>query len=457
MERRPAQPISAADLRRAAEKRLSQRRHRPAGDAADTARLVHELQVHQIELEMQNEELQLARDAVEAGLEKYSDLYDFAPVGCLTLDREGRIREVNLTATALFGVERTRLLGRTLGHSLPGDDQAVLAGFLERTFLNRAREYCEVTLLRSEGSPIPVRIEATATASGRECRTAMTDITESRQAESYRFLLGKLESAGHLAGGLARDYGELLATILLNLEQAQTLTPPGQDYLAQRIDAANQAALVAQGLTHELIALAPEPKPAKTRFPLEPLLHACSFMALSGFPVQCTHALPQDLWLVDVDETQLKQAIRILIINARESMPHGGMVSIRAENVVRRPGDLPTLAPGDYVRVSIADAGVGMRKEMEPRIFDPYFSTKPKEGRPGLGLGLSICHTVVRKNGGAIEVESAEGVGTTFHINLPAVRPRTLEGPFPQQRFPQESLAHPTGSDDPSPSEAPSS
>jgi PAS domain S-box-containing protein len=454
MEPGPAKPIPAAELRRVAEQRLTERRQALPGEDTVLQRLVHELQVHQIELEMQNGELQLARDAMEAGLEKYSDLYDFAPVGYLTLDHDGRIREVNLTATALLGIERSRLMGRNLGRSLPEEDQSVLAGFLERTFQNRGREYCEVTLLRNGRTPIPVRIEATATASGRECRAAMTDITESRQAESYRFMLGKLQSAGHLAGGLARDYGELLATILLNLELAQTLTPPGEEFLAQRIAAAFQAALVAQGLTHELIALAPEPQPARTLLPLPPLLQACSFMALSGFPVQCTYSLPQDLWPVDADETQLKQAIRIMIINARESMPQGGVVSIHADNVVRRAGDHPTLPPGDYVRLSIADMGVGMRKDLEPRIFDPYFSTKPKENRPGLGLGLTICHAVIRRNGGAIEVDSVEGVGTTFHIDLPAVRPRTIQGPTQQPGDLQESGPSLPGSNNADPSAA---
>ena len=115
MEPRPVKPIPAAELRRVAEQRLTERPKTPAGEDTVLQKLIHELQIHQIELEMQNEELQLARVAMETGLEKYSDLYDFAPVGYMTLDRDGRIREINLTATALFGIERSRLMGRTLG------------------------------------------------------------------------------------------------------------------------------------------------------------------------------------------------------------------------------------------------------------------------------------------------------------------------------------------------------
>ena len=146
MQKKPPPTADAAELRRRAEERLREQ-HPEAGPdrtEADLQRLVHELQVHQIELEMQNDELQQARNEIEVGLEKYSDLYEFAPVGYVTLDREGTIQEANLTATSLLGVERSRLLesafrdvrGRTqpgrLQHLSPaglrGQGQGVLRG-----------------------------------------------------------------------------------------------------------------------------------------------------------------------------------------------------------------------------------------------------------------------------------------------------------------------------------------
>jgi CheY-like chemotaxis protein len=111
-----------------------------------------------------------------------------------------------------------------------------------------------------------------------------------------------------------------------------------------------------------------------------------------------------------------------MVLNAREAMPQGGVVSVRAENVVLGSHNKPSLPPGDYVRVSIADRGGGIAKEMLPKIFDPYFSTKQRGDQKGMGLGLTICHTVIQKHGGAIDVESELGVGTTFHIHLPASR-----------------------------------
>ena len=103
-------------------------------------------------------------------------------------------------------------------------------------------------------------------------------------------------------------------------------------------------------------------------------------------------------------------------------MTKGGVISVRAENVALGPHDHLSLPPGDYVRVSITDWGGGISREVLPKIFDPYFSTKQRGTQKGMGLGLAICHTVIQKHGGAIAVESEPGLGTTFRLFLPASR-----------------------------------
>ena len=140
----------AAELRRRAEARLraAATKGTPARTETDTQRLVHELQVHQIELEMQNEELRQSRAEVEAGLERYTELYDFAPVGYLTLGRDGAIRQVNLTGARLLGVERARLLGRRFGVFVGAPDRSGFQAFLEKVFASQAKEVCEVALLK---------------------------------------------------------------------------------------------------------------------------------------------------------------------------------------------------------------------------------------------------------------------------------------------------------------------
>ncbi len=165
-------------LRSAGEKRISSQTE------ADAQRLVHELQVHQIELEMQNEELRRTRAEVEAGLERYTELYDFAPVGYLTLGRDGVICQVNLTGARLLGVDRARLVGRTFGVFVGAPDRPVFNAFLEKVFSSQAKEVCEVTLLKKGKGPLNLQVAATVSQDGQECRVMIEDITERKQAEA---------------------------------------------------------------------------------------------------------------------------------------------------------------------------------------------------------------------------------------------------------------------------------
>jgi PAS domain S-box-containing protein/putative nucleotidyltransferase with HDIG domain len=173
------------DLRHQAEERLRTKtgeRQLPR-TKQETLRLVHELEVHQIELEMQGTELRQARDEVEKALEKYTDLYDFAPVGYLTLDRAGAIRAVNLSGASLLGIERSRLIDRRFGQFVAKEARPFFSEFLGKALASQGKESCEVPLTRDGLSPLFVQIEALATASGEECRLALIDISDRRRAE----------------------------------------------------------------------------------------------------------------------------------------------------------------------------------------------------------------------------------------------------------------------------------
>jgi PAS domain S-box-containing protein len=176
----------AAELRRRAEKRLREAATKgaPVQAEADAQRLVHELQVHQIELEMQNEELVQARAGLEEALGKFTEFYDFAPVGFLTLGRDGAIRQVNLAGALLLGVERVRLPGRRFGLFVQETDRAGFKFFLEKVFASQAKEVREVALLKESKGPLIVRITATVSQDGQECRVIMVDITDQKQAEA---------------------------------------------------------------------------------------------------------------------------------------------------------------------------------------------------------------------------------------------------------------------------------
>jgi two-component system, cell cycle sensor histidine kinase and response regulator CckA len=428
MQKQPNRTSNAAERRRHAEELL--REQQPKANLAQTdaqaQRLVHELQVHQIELQMQNAELQQTRDELEAALEKYSDLYDFAPVGYLTLDREGTIREANLTAADLLGIDRSHLLNRRFEFLVSADCLPAFKDLLTKLFESKVREYCEVTILKEGKPPVEMQIEALVAASGLECRAALTDIAERKQAEKDRLIISKLESTGIMAGGIAHDFNNLLMVLLLNLELAQAFVQPDEE-LASLLEQAKQAALDSQRLTKRLVAFAQGGAPVRELTSLAELIRESALLTVGSSRTRCDFSIAENLWPAEVDAGQIGQAIMNLAVNAQEAMPQGGVISIRAENVVLGTHNHLSLPPGDYVRVCIADQGTGMSKEVLSKIFDPYFSTKQRGDQKGMGLGLTICHTIIQHHGGTIAAESGPGVGTTFHLHIPAVRKLMLK------------------------------
>ena len=178
-----------AELHRRAEAQVRKLRRKRGAAApvppatADPQRLLHELQVHQVELEMQNEELRKTRDEMEAERDKYTDLYDFAPIGYFTLDREGTIADANLAGASLLGVARAALGQRRWGAFVSPADRAAFAAFLQQVFKSKAREECDVRLLLHGTDAVDVRIRAIVSSSGQACQLAVSDITERKQAE----------------------------------------------------------------------------------------------------------------------------------------------------------------------------------------------------------------------------------------------------------------------------------
>ena len=176
----------AAELRRQAEMKLSERKKKaapPPATEADTRRLVHDLQVHQIELEMQTEELLQSRVQVEAGLRQYTDLYDFAPAGYFTLARDGAIYQVNLAGANLLGVERGKLIKRRFGVFVSVESRSIFSAFLDKVFsTSGSKAACEIVLLKDGHEPLWAHIEATIE-DGHECRAVALDITERKRAE----------------------------------------------------------------------------------------------------------------------------------------------------------------------------------------------------------------------------------------------------------------------------------
>jgi PAS domain S-box-containing protein len=179
-------PTDAAELHQRAEAQLGESKRGKAsrpGTKEETQRLIHKLQVRQIELKKQNEELQQARRETEKGLEQYADLYDSAPVGYFILNREGVIHRVNLTGAGLLEMGRSRLVDRLFGLFVSQDSHPDFNAFLEKAFARQAKAFCEVTLLREGHPPFWAHLEGRASEDGQSCRVAVVDITERKKAE----------------------------------------------------------------------------------------------------------------------------------------------------------------------------------------------------------------------------------------------------------------------------------
>lgn len=186
MKKNTDTPTDAAELRRRAEQELqAQKPAKNLANGADTdvRKLLQELQVHQIELEMQNEELRQARTEVDALLAHYTELHDLAPVGYFTLDSDSIIRQTNLAGAKMLGVERGKLLKRRLGNFVDEKNRIIFSEFLGRVFAGKTREACDLTLICTGNMPRLVHIEAGTDETGQTCHAAMTDITEFRAAQ----------------------------------------------------------------------------------------------------------------------------------------------------------------------------------------------------------------------------------------------------------------------------------
>jgi len=245
------------------------------------------------------------------------------------------------------------------------------------------------------------------------------DISARKDIETEILRSLKVESVGILAGGIAHDFNNLLSVILGYISIARTLIDPEEE-AALMLKKAEKAGFQATELTKRLITFSRGDEPWRKLTFLTPLLKRAADFSLVGTAVRFSYLIPDDLWPVNIDEGQIWQVIRNLVMNAGEAMPAGGIITVTAENVnIDEFTNLP-LAEGSYVRWSVADQGTGIPTEHLPRIFDPYFTTKGMGPKQGMGLGLAICFSIIRKHGGFITVDSKPGTGTAFYIYLPA-------------------------------------
>ncbi|MCI5158730.1 MAG: response regulator [Candidatus Electrothrix sp. AUS1_2] len=234
--------------------------------------------------------------------------------------------------------------------------------------------------------------------------------------EQERVKMRKLESVGVLAGGIAHDFNNLLSAILGNIELASAGIS-GDGKISALLADARKATERASKLTYQLLTFSKGGEPIKEKTSLPDLVSESANFVLHGSQVSCEFFFADDLWMIHADSGQISQVIQNIILNAKDAMPNGGRITVRCENVKDLASGLLLRRPkGNFVRITIQDTGVGIPQDIMDSIFDPYFTTKKK----GNGLGLAICHSIIKKHGGHITVHSQPQQGTGFSIYLPA-------------------------------------
>ncbi len=345
--------------------------------------------------------------------------------GFITIDNSGTILTLNAVAEHLTGWTQEEAAGKPLAnvfqilnernrkrctHALQRIVEAGIAEGLEGATLLVARDGTE-RLIESNAAPIRDK------GNGRiGAVVAFRDVTEKRRMDEERQKADKLESLGVVAGGIAHDFNNLLTAILGNLSLA-LLKPELDQEVGERLGAAKRATNRAQELALQLLTFAKGGAPIKQTASISQLLRDTLSLTLHGSKVQCEFHLPDDLHPVDIDPGQISQVISNIAINADQAMPAGGMLRVTAENF-ELPADSVTLGlrAGRWVKISVQDQGIGIPEEYVKKIFDPYFTTKPK----GSGLGLATAYSIIKNHSGLISVDSQPGQGSTFTLCLPA-------------------------------------
>jgi two-component system, cell cycle sensor histidine kinase and response regulator CckA len=242
-----------------------------------------------------------------------------------------------------------------------------------------------------------------------------TDITERELFHDQHLKIEKLESLGILAGGIAHDFNNILTSIMGNISFAEMFIEASHK-AHKPLAAAQKASLRAADLAHQLLTFAKGGQPVKRIVSMKHILEESASFVLHGSNVSRDLLLADGLRAVEVDEGQISQVVNNILINATHAMPGGGTIIIRGENVTIDTVNVMSLAPGHYIRITIADMGCGIPPENMKRIFDPYFTTKSG----GSGLGLASAHSIITKHAGFLGVCSVVGKGTTFELLLPA-------------------------------------
>ena len=375
-------------------------------------RALHELQVHQIELEMQNDELRRTQEELETSRARYFDLYDLAPVGYVTLSEQGMILEANLTAAGLLGVARGSLVKQPLSRFVLREDQDIYYLHCKLLFETGSPQAWELRMLKKDAAPFWMRVEASTTrdADGTSAwRAVLSDITESKRAE--RAIQATNAELQEFAYALTHDLREPLRMVvnftqLLAQDYAGRLGDDADKYIAYSIEGALRIESLLKGILDYWAATEGD------ETPLSPVdcnrVLAQTLSALKGSIEQSGAVVTWDpLPAVVTKEIVLMQVFQNLISN-----------SIKYRSEAAPTIHISAAKTAEGWQFSVRDNGRGMDPAHADQVFGMFKRLHGKE-IPGTGIGLALCRKLVERSGGRIWVESEEGRGATFKFTVP--------------------------------------
>lgn len=409
--------------------------------------LLHELRTHQIELELQNEDLRKAQQELILSRDRYADLYDFAPVGYLTLSEQNCIHEANLTFAGLLGMERGALLKKPFTDFITAPDQDAFFLYMRSPHDSEERQTCRIHLVHAEGARIPVELDAQASpGSSPMVRLIVRDISHQVRIEAETHNLRerllraqKLESLGILAGGVAHDFNNILTSIVGNTDLAIRKVPPDTPVLQHLIEI-QKASKRATELAAHMLAYSGHGSIRTTHIDLSELVRDSASVLHRLLPEGVTLACESasDLPRFRGDATQIRQVIMNLVINAAEAMENrSGSVEVMTSSRLYEEGDFSSFhpdslamlekppTPGNYVILEVMDTGCGMDAATRTNVFDPFFTTK----FVGRGLGMSSVLGIVRGHHGLIRIQNRGNRGTSVTVIFPTSTPSVPQPP----------------------------
>lgn len=378
-------------------------------------------------------ELKKAEEALRQSEEWFRNLAEHIPgISIQGYRTTGEVVYWNTESVNLFGYSADEAVGKKLTDLIVSEEiEPMLQRIIEAgKKVRRSGEIIpsgELLLIDKHGRNVPVYAMHTAVLiEGREPLLFCInfDLSDRKRIEEELLNAKKLEAIGILAGGIAHDFNNLLFVILGNLSMAQ-MKLSGDEPAFRHFAEAEKACLRAKDLTQKFITFSSGGGPLRNKVSIGEMVENAASLVLSGSNIGNELNIASDLLKADIDEDQMRQVLTGIIANAKEAMPRGGMLYVAAENVdIREPGPL---REGQYVKIVIRDEGVGIPEENLAKIFDPYFSTKYRGSQKGMGFGLAIAHSVIKRHNGQIKVESHLGEGTVVSIMIPASTANAVE------------------------------